>query len=96
VLGVPKGVEESRPTDFIAQLLQDLLGLNEKPLLDRAHRTLCEKPREGDLPRPILARIHFFHVRSLIVQQARETSPLLYKGKRISVFPDYISSVAKK
>lgn len=96
VVGVPEGVEGSRPTDFIAQLLQDLLGLNEKPLLDRAHRTLREKPREGMPPRPFVARIHFFHVRILILQRAGEASPLLYNGKRVSVFPDYTSSVAKK
>lgn len=29
VVGVLEGVEGSQPTDFIAQLLQDLLGLNE-------------------------------------------------------------------
>ena len=96
LLGVPEGVEGPRPTDFIAQLLRDLLGLNETPLLDRAHRTLREKPKEGEPPRPILARIHFFHVRSLILQRAGEASPLLYKGKKVSVFPDYTSSVAKK
>lgn len=96
VIGVPEGVEGPRPTDFIAQLLQDLLGLNEKPLLDRAHRTLREKPSGGGPPRPFVARIHFFHVRNLILQRAGEASPLLYKGKRVSVFPDYTSSVAKK
>lgn len=96
LLGVPEGVEGPRPTDFIAQLLRDLLGLNETPLLNRAHRTLREKPKEGEPPRPILARIHFFHVRSLILQRAGEASPLLYKGKKVSVFPDYTSSVAKK
>lgn len=96
VVGVPEGVEGPRPTDFIAQLLQDLLGLNEKPLLDRAHRTLREQPSGGNPPRPFVARIHFFHVRNLILQRAGEASPLLYKGKRVSVFPDYTSSVAKK
>lgn len=96
VVGVPEGVEGTRPADFIAQLLQDLLGLNEKHLLDRAHRTLREKPREGMPPRPFVARIHFFHVRILILQRAGEASPLLYNGKRVSVFPDYTSSVAKK
>lgn len=89
-------MEGPRPTDFIAQLLRDLLGLTEKPLLDRAHRTLREKPKEGEPPRPILTRIHFFHVRCLILQRAGEASPLLYNGKKVSVFPDYTSSVAKK
>lgn len=95
VVGVPEGAEGPRATDFIAQLLQDALGLTDKPLLDRAHRTPRERPREGNPPRPFVARIHFFHVRNLILQRAGET-PLLYNGKRISVFPDYTSSVAKK
>lgn len=95
VLGVPEGLEGPRATVFVAQLVQDLLGL-EKPLLDRAHRTLWEKPKEGSLPRLFVARVHFFPVRTLILQRAGEASPLLYKGKRISIFPDYTSSVAKK
>ena len=40
LLGIPEGVEGPRPTEFIPQLLQELLGLEEKPLLDRAHHTL--------------------------------------------------------
>lgn len=32
----------------------------------------------------------------MILQHASETSPLLYKGKRVSVFPYYTSSFAKK
>lgn len=96
ILGVPEGLEGPRATVFVAQLLQDLLGLEEKPLLDRAHRTLWVKPKEGSLPRPFVARVYFFHVRTLILQRAGEASPLLYKGKRISIFPGYTSSVAKK
>ncbi|KAJ4933565.1 hypothetical protein JOQ06_030391, partial [Pogonophryne albipinna] len=77
-------------------MLRDLLKLDEKPLLDRAHRTLRERPKEGTLPRPFVVRVHFFHIRSQILQHAGESSPLLYNGKRISIFPDYTSSVAKK
>lgn len=44
MIGVPEGLKGPRATDFIAQLLQDLLGLNEKPLLDPP----CEKsPKRG-------------------------------------------------
>ncbi|KAJ4937147.1 hypothetical protein JOQ06_001728 [Pogonophryne albipinna] len=49
VMGIPEGLEGARTTDFVAQLLRDLLKLDEKPLLDRAHRTLRERPKEGDL-----------------------------------------------
>lgn len=96
LVGVPEGAEGPRPTEFIAELLRDVLGLEEKPLLDRAHRTLREKPGDGAPPRPIVARVHFFHVRSLILQRAGEASPLSFKGGRISVFPDYTSAVARR
>ena len=36
---VPEGAEGVRPTEFIAKLLMDSLGLDDLPLLDRAHRT---------------------------------------------------------
>ncbi len=89
----------SHVTDFVARLLQDLLGLDEKPLLDRAHRTGLQGARkEGEPPRPCLfiARVHFFHIRNLILQRTNEASPLLYKGKRIYISPDYTQAVAKK
>ncbi|KAJ3602992.1 hypothetical protein NHX12_030736 [Muraenolepis orangiensis] len=96
VMGIPKGLEGPRDTDFVPQLLRDLLKLDEKPLLDRAHRTLRERPGEGTPPRPFVVRVHFFHIRSQILQRAGKSSSLLYNGKRISIFPDYTSSVAKK
>ncbi|XDV29300.1 hypothetical protein PO909_032437 [Leuciscus waleckii] len=84
-----------RPTEFIAQLLMDSLGLEEFPLLDRAHRTLRSKPSDGKPPRPFVIRVHFFHVRNDILRRASE-APLLHQGKRLFLFPDYTSSVAKK
>lgn len=96
VVSVPEGVEGLRPTDFIAGLLQDLLGLEEKPLLDRAHRSLRNEPVAGNQPRAFIMRVHFFHVRNTILRQAGASSPLLYKDTWISVFPDFTSSIAKK
>jgi phage terminase small subunit len=40
LLGMQEEVEGPRPMEFTAQLLQELLSLEEKPLLDRAHCTL--------------------------------------------------------
>lgn len=51
----------------------------EKPLLDRAHRTLCSRAQDGEPPRPFVIRVHFFHVRSDILRKSGEASPLLYK-----------------
>lgn len=76
IIGVPEGVEGPHATDFVAQLLQDVLKLTEKPLLDHAHRSGREKPDKGKPPRAIIARVHFFHVWSLIFKRAGETSLL--------------------
>ncbi|KAI4808750.1 hypothetical protein KUCAC02_000796 [Chaenocephalus aceratus] len=51
LVGISEGLEGPRPTEFITKLLQEILRLDEKPLLDRAHRTLRDRPREGDAPR---------------------------------------------
>lgn len=34
LLGIPEGTEGPQLTEFVAQLLLELLGLEEKPLLD--------------------------------------------------------------
>lgn len=96
LLGIPEGAEGPRPTEFVAGLLQELLGLDEKLLLDRAHRTLRSRPREGEPSRPFVIRVHFFHVRNDMLKRSGDASPLLYKGRRVSIFPDYTTAVAKK
>lgn len=96
LIGVPEGAEGSRPTDFIASLLQDLLGLEAKPLLDRAHRTLRAKPKQGEPPRPIVIRVNRFPDRNLILQRASKASPLMFNGRRIHIFPDFVPTVAKQ
>lgn len=99
VIGVDEGLENARPTDFISRLLQEVLKLNEPPLLDRAHRLSRAKPKDGAPPRPFIIRVHYFHVRNEILRRAGDASqaaPLLYRGKRIFVFPDYTAAVSRK
>lgn len=96
VVGLPEGTEGPRPTEFMAGLLKDILGLEEKPGLDRAHRTLRARPGEGEPPRPMVVRVTQFQVRNAILRRAGEASPLLYNGKRVFIFPDFTPSVAKQ
>ena len=95
-MGLPEGTEGPRPTEFTAQLLQDILGLDNKPMLDRAHRTLRAKPKDGEPPRPHVIWVNLFQVRNQILRRAGEASPLSYMGRRISIFPDFTPTVAKK
>ncbi|XP_060765595.1 uncharacterized protein LOC132873812 [Neoarius graeffei] len=96
ILGIPEGDEGSRPTEFIAQLLQDMLELEEKPLLDGAHRSLRPKPKRGKPLRAFVIRVHYYHVHDQIHRRAAEASPLSHKGSRLSIFPDFTAEVAKK
>lgn len=50
LVGVPEGAEGGQPTEFVSQLLKDTLGLEEKPLLDRAHRTFVPNPGKRAAP----------------------------------------------
>lgn len=96
LVGIPENVEGPRPTEFVAKLLQNLLGMDSEPVLDRAHRTLRPKPKDGEPPRPFVVRVNMFQQRNEIIQKASSSAPLFYQGKRVSVFPDFTASVAKK
>ncbi|KAJ8358111.1 hypothetical protein AAFF_G00032810 [Aldrovandia affinis] len=87
VLGVPEGLEGHRATDFVAQLLQDLLGLNEKPLLDRAHRILERSPRRGP-PRPFVKRAAFGAVKRTLRSYPNVKFGLLFPATLRITMPD--------
>lgn len=96
LVGLPEGAEGTHPTEFVAHLLQSLLHLQEKPLLDRAHRTLRERPRKGEPPRPIVIRVHYFQARDEILRRAAQLSPLTHDGNKLSIFADYTTAVVRK
>lgn len=96
LVGVPEGAETPHPREFVSQLLKDILILDEAPLLDRVHRSLREKPKTGAPPRPLIVRVHYFHVKEQILRRAGDAAPLLFQGKKLSVFPDFAPAVAKK
>lgn len=96
IVGVAEGAEGSRPRDFVADLLKDVLSLDEKPLIDRAHRTLRRSPDPRDPPRPFILRLHYYHVLEDILRKASAAKQLHFRGKRIQIFPDYPPAVAKR
>lgn len=95
-MGIPEELEGASPTEFISNLLQKVLRLEEKPLLDRAHRTLQAKPRSDQPPRPFVIRVHYCHIRELILRQARQGKALSHNGRPIHIFPDLTASEAKR
>ncbi|KAK5936002.1 hypothetical protein CgunFtcFv8_021308 [Champsocephalus gunnari] len=89
MIGVPEGKEGTRPREFISQLLTDLLSLDQKPLIDRCHRSLRQCPSDGQPPRPFILRLHYYHAVEDILRKATGSGNLIYQGKRIQLFPDY-------
>ncbi|KAJ0036998.1 hypothetical protein NQD34_005675, partial [Periophthalmus magnuspinnatus] len=92
------GVEEAergQPTKFVSELLKEILGLDAAPLLDRAHRSSQEKTKQGGPPRVFIMCVHYAHVRDEILRKSSQ-QPLMYMGRKVYIFPDFTSSVAKK
>ncbi|KAK1900600.1 LINE-1 retrotransposable element ORF1 protein [Dissostichus eleginoides] len=96
MIGVPEGKEGKRPREFISQLLTDLLSLEQKPLIDRCHRSLRQRPSDGQPPRPFILRLHYYHAVEDILRKAAGSGNLIYQGKRIQLFPDYPPTVVNR
>jgi hypothetical protein len=49
LVSVPESAEMPRATDLVSGLLKDVLAMDEKPLIDHAHRSLRPKPWDRDI-----------------------------------------------
>ncbi|KAI4816700.1 hypothetical protein KUCAC02_009015 [Chaenocephalus aceratus] len=83
LVGVAEGTGNIRPEKAIAQLLQDALSLDYTPTLDRAHRGLQPKPADGDAPRPIIIKFHYFQEKADIIRKAMGAGPIFHNGKHL-------------
>ncbi|KAL0204614.1 hypothetical protein M9458_002632, partial [Cirrhinus mrigala] len=98
IIGIPEGEEKGRPTEFVASLIPKLLGEShfQGPLvIDRAHRALKPRPPDGERPRIIIARVHFFQEKELILRLRRDRT-LDYNGHKVYIFPDYTAEVMEE
>lgn len=96
IIFLPEGIEGPRLTDLISDLLKDTLHLNERPLLDRAHRSLQPQPKPGGRPLPFIVRVHYFRAKEDIMQRARQAGPLLQHSQKFMPVLDYTTAVARK
>ena len=75
IAGLPESIEGPRPTTFFSDVLKEIFGdqvLQTPPELDRAHRSLAAKPRQGDRPRPVIVCLHRHQTKEIIVREARK------------------------
>uniref|UniRef100_A0A3P9C0G1 L1 transposable element RRM domain-containing protein n=1 Tax=Maylandia zebra TaxID=106582 RepID=A0A3P9C0G1_9CICH len=99
IVGVREGAETGKtPSEFIAGLLKEKLGLSVTPTLDRAHRTLgARRDGAGAPPRAFVVRCHYYIEKEEILKKARkmERTPE-GRSARIHIFPDYTQEVNNK
>lgn len=97
IAGVREGREHGQNTrDFVAQLLKDVLALDEKPKLDRAHRALRVRSDDNGPPRHLILRVHHCQVLEEILRRAAKDRNLTYQGQRIRIFQDFPPEVVRQ
>ena len=95
LVSVLESAEIPRAADLVSGLLKDVLAMDEKPLIDHAHRSLRPKPWDGERPRDIILRVHFFHEKMEILRRARNTT-LSFQGQSFSIYQDYSPTVSRQ
>lgn len=97
ITGLREGMENGQGArEFVAKLLMEVLGLDELPVLDRAHRALRSRPEDSDPPRQFIARIHHGHTMETIMRKVSSQRKLTFNGRSIQIFRDYPSAVVKQ
>ncbi|KAL6467852.1 hypothetical protein MHYP_G00235290 [Metynnis hypsauchen] len=94
-VGIPEGESFTLTTSSVSELLKEAFALDKPPLVDRAHRTLAPKPKSGDPPRPVIARLHYYENCVEILRKARRQQRITVSNMKLSVFPDFTAKVAR-
>lgn len=96
IMGLKEGTEQGQaPREFAAGLLKEVLELKEKPIIDRAHRALRQRPGDGEPPRHFILKIHYGHDFEDIFRRITSKKDLTFQGQRIQMFRDLPQEVAK-
>ncbi len=88
-------MEPGHPTEFVEKLIPNFLDIESFPggiKVDRAHCT-SPPPSKGGRPRIMIARMHHYPVKEMILWLARQHTSLKYKEAHVSIFPDFTAEV---
>uniref|UniRef100_H3BGA4 L1 transposable element RRM domain-containing protein n=1 Tax=Latimeria chalumnae TaxID=7897 RepID=H3BGA4_LATCH len=91
IVGLSEGVEGKDPVAFVEKFLVEVLGETTFPgrvEIERAHRALRPRPKEGEKPRIIIFKVLRFQDKVRILCRAREKGQLTYLNQKKKFFPD--------
>ncbi|KAM9346030.1 interferon-induced very large GTPase 1-like [Symphorus nematophorus] len=73
------------------------LGLEKTPVLDRAHRTLRERPGDDQPARAFVVKCHYFRERELLMKKVMQKKDIVSPDRdKIHIQPDYTQRVARQ
>lgn len=96
VAGFPEGVEGNNAVAFLEKWLPTILGLPDKPEIERVHPTLHRKPQEGGMPRAFVIKFLRYRDNARIMEAGRGKRELMYSNSKIMFFPDLSTTLHKK
>lgn len=97
LVGFPEGVEGKDTVAFIREWLPKMLDLEGEIFeVERAHRSLLQRPTDGARPRAIVIRLLRFSDTVKITEAARNKSSLQYGNSAIMIFRDMSTALYKK
>ena len=96
MVGVEESFGEVRIEQAVAKLLQDSLKLDYTPAIDRAYRSPQPRQRDGDPPRQIMVKFHYFQEKMDVLRKTYSQRPILHNNKQIFIYPDYSAAVRKQ
>ncbi|KAK6490190.1 hypothetical protein HHUSO_G4660 [Huso huso] len=98
ILAIPEDAEGNNMIQFLQNEIPKMLKhAFEGPLeIERAHRALAPKPREGQRPRAIILKLLMFQIKEEIIRRAREMRYLAWHESSIMIFPDYLKILVDK
>lgn len=96
-IGIPEGKEGADTAKFLEELLPGLLTIDGTLEIERAHRVASQQQsRQGDRPRPILAKFLRSSDRERVLRAARIKGKLSWGNNTIMLFPDYARATQMK
>uniref|UniRef100_A0A3P9KZG4 L1 transposable element RRM domain-containing protein n=1 Tax=Oryzias latipes TaxID=8090 RepID=A0A3P9KZG4_ORYLA len=99
IVGIAEGIEANDANKFEARFLGEVLGeenFNRAILIDKAHRSLAPKPRIGEKPPAIIARLHYLSDKENIMSLSRAKGKLSFEGSPVHIFPDVSPEVGRQ
>lgn len=99
VVGIPESAEGADMIQFMSQLIPSLLGRENfpsSPVIERAHRSPTQRPKDRDTPRPIIMKMLNFQDKMKIIRLARAKRKVEFNGSRVYFNPDLSADLARR